>query len=120
MTISTSALGRREFLRAGAALTALASSGWRARADVASAVTPVVKTSNGPIVGLVYDGIQTFGGIRYGAPPVGPLRFAPPQKPAPWTIPADASHTGSASMQLRSGGSAVGFPGSIGLALEQV
>ena len=70
-----------------------------ARAQVAEAITPVVKTTNGPIVGWVYDGIKTFQGVRYGAPPVGPLRFAPPRKPDPWTQPADASHTGAASMR---------------------
>lgn len=120
MTISNNALDRRDLLRGGAALATLVVSVGAVRGQVATAVSPIVQTSNGPIVGLVFDGIQTFKGLRYGAAPIGPLRFAAPHKPMAWTSPADGSHTGNASMQLRSGGSAVAFPGSIGLALEQV
>lgn len=112
-------LDRRAFLGAGAAM-ALTGIPSRAAADVANAVAPIVGTTNGPVVGLDYGGIKTYLGLRYGAPPLGPLRFMPPQKPQSWTIPADGSHTGNAAMQLRSGGSAVNFPGTIGLALEQV
>lgn len=109
---------RRQFLGSGAALL-LAGSASKAIAQVATAVTTGT-TTNGPVIGLVTNGVHSFKGVRYGAPPVGALRFAPPQKPAPWTIPADATHTGNAAMQLRSGGSAVVYPGSVGIALEQV
>ena len=75
---------RRQILSlgAGAALTSMVG-GWARAAIDATAVTPVVKTSNGPIVGYVTDGIQTFRGVRYGAPPLGALRFMPPRKPDP-------------------------------------
>ncbi len=85
----------------------------------ATAVTPAVKTTNGPVRGYVVDGIQTFKGLRYGAPPVGPLRFAPPRKPDPWTDVAEALRFGRASMQLPSGGSVVAQPGIIRPALNQ-
>jgi len=111
---------RRDFLLAGAATALGLVLPARAFAQVATAVTPPVKTTNGPVVGLVYDGIQTFKGLRYGAAPIGPMRFAAPKKPEAWTVPADGSHYGNASMQLRSGGSAVAYPGDVGLALEQV
>jgi para-nitrobenzyl esterase len=55
-----------------------------ALADAAAAAerTPVVATSNGPIRGaLEGGGIHVFKGVRYGAPPVGPLRFKPPLRP---------------------------------------
>src|SRR6516162_5155791 len=111
---------RRDFLLTGAGAALGLALPSRAFGQVATAVTAAVKTTNGPVVGLVYDGIQTFKGLRYGAPPVGPLRFAATKRPDPWTVPADASHYGNASMQLRSGGSAVAYPGDVGLALEQV
>src|SRR5947207_2232532 len=102
-------LDRRSFLTVSASAALSAAIGGAARAQVATA-TALAKTNNGPIIGLVYDGIETFKGVRYGAPPVGALRFAPPQKPAPWSAPADATHFGNAAMQLRSGGSAVAYP----------
>jgi len=82
--------------------------------------TSVVKTSNGPVQGMVESGVATFRGLRYAAPPLGPLRFMPPQKPKPWKEVADAGRLGAASMQLRSGGSAVSYPGNVGQALGQV
>jgi para-nitrobenzyl esterase len=108
---------RRTFLNGLAASSAFVAT--RAHAQVATATT-TAPTTNGPVIGLKYGPIHTFKGIRYGAPPVGPLRFAAPQKPAPWTLPADATHFGASSMQLRSGGSAVVYPGIVGVALEQV
>ena len=76
---------RRQILRmgAGAALASMLD-GWARAESVATAVTPAVKTTNGPIIGLNADGIRTFRGVRYGAAPVGALRFMPPRKPDPW------------------------------------
>ncbi len=85
-----------------------------------SGPTAVVKTTNGPVRGIVEDDVQTFKGLRYGAPPVGSLRFMSPQKPKPWTEVAEATHTGAASMQLRSGGSAVQQPPPVAKALGEV
>jgi para-nitrobenzyl esterase len=60
----------------------------------------VVETSNGPIRGRREDGqIHVFKGVRYGAPPVGALRFKPPVRPAPWTEPVDAYEYGNRAMQ---------------------
>ena len=114
-------IDRRQILRmgVGAALASMVD-GW-ARAEIAAtAVTPAVKTTNGPIIGLIADGIQTFRGVRYGAPPVGALRFMPPRKPEPWKSPAGCLYYGRSAMQLSSGGSAVSFPGDVGPALYQV
>jgi para-nitrobenzyl esterase len=38
--------------------------------------------------------------VRYGAPPVGPLRFKAPVKPQAWTVPADASQFGAPAIQM--------------------
>lgn len=40
---------------------------------------------SGPISGLDRDGIGVFLGIPYAAPPVGPLRWRPPQPVATWS-----------------------------------
>jgi para-nitrobenzyl esterase len=108
---------RRGVLAGAAGLLAAA----QARAQsIASGVTPAVMTTNGPVVGLMEAGIPTFKGLRYGAPPVGPLRWAPPARPAPWKDPALAGSFGPAAVQLSSGGSAVRYPGTVGAALNQL
>ena len=56
--------GRRGLL-AGAAAAGLGLAWARAQADpIATSVTRVASTSNGPVVGLVSDGVQTFKGLR--------------------------------------------------------
>ena len=47
--------------------------------------SPVVATDHGPIRGVAIGGMQVFRGIPYAAPPVGDLRWRPPQEPARWT-----------------------------------
>lgn len=45
----------------------------------------VATTESGKVAGYVARGIFAFKGIPYAAPPVGPMRFMPPRKPAPWS-----------------------------------
>lgn len=56
-------------------------------AGLASGLGTTVMTSNGPIKGLVKDTVTIFRGVPFAAPPVGDLRFKPPQEPTPWTDP---------------------------------
>src|SRR5690606_28476699 len=42
------------------------------------------KTANGQVQGLIQDQVQQFLGIPFAAPPVGDLRWQPPQEPADW------------------------------------
>src|SRR5215472_15653978 len=112
-------ISRRRALKLGIGFAATSMFGRAGYAD-APVPTKVVKTTNGPVQGLVENGVQTFKGLRYAAPPLGPLRFMPPQKPKPWTEVAEAAKLGAASMQLRTGGSAVSYPGHVGQALGQL
>jgi para-nitrobenzyl esterase len=43
---------------------------------------PTVSTTDGPVQGFVENGVNKFLGIPYAAPPVGNLRWMPPQPPA--------------------------------------
>jgi para-nitrobenzyl esterase len=48
---------------------------------------PIVSLEAGKVSGVVLDeaaGLRVFRGIPYAAPPVGPLRWRPPQPVAPW------------------------------------
>ncbi|WP_445190966.1 carboxylesterase/lipase family protein [Sphingomonas sp. Tas61C01] len=55
------------------------------------AAGPVVATDDGPVRGeaAAADG-AVFRGIPYAKPPVGPLRWRAPERPAPWRTPIDA------------------------------
>ena len=60
---------------------------------------PVATTSHGAIRGSAEDGLRVFRGIAYAAPPVGDLRWAPPQPAARWDGVRDASRFGPACVQ---------------------
>jgi para-nitrobenzyl esterase len=51
----------------------------------------VVRTDAGPVRGIVTEDARTFQGIPYGAPPVGELRWKPPQPAQPWSRLRDAT-----------------------------
>jgi para-nitrobenzyl esterase len=62
-----------------------------------------VTTANGVLEGVVSaDGlVRTFKGIPYAAPPVGPLRWKPPQPAPAWTGVRPAINYGPRAMQGR-------------------
>ena len=47
-------------------------------------ISGIVRMACGPIVGTQESGLRVFKGIPYAAPPVGALRWKPPQESAPW------------------------------------
>ena len=57
----------------------------------ASASGPVVGTANGAVRGLANGAVDEFLGIPYAAPPVGALRWRPPQPAASWPGVRDAT-----------------------------
>ncbi|MER6379012.1 carboxylesterase family protein [Streptomyces sp. NPDC001250] len=55
---------------------------------------PVVRTPHGAVRGRYEKGLAVFRGIPYAAPPVGPLRFRPPEPAEPWDGVRDAGAFG--------------------------
>jgi para-nitrobenzyl esterase len=65
-------------------------------------VHPVVETRSGRIQGLAEPGVDAFRGIPFAAPPVGALRFRPPQPPEAWAGVRDATRFGPPAPQAPS------------------
>jgi para-nitrobenzyl esterase len=67
-----------------------------------SAAADRVDTRSGPVGGSAEaDGLRVFKGIPYAAPPVGPLRWQPPQPAKPWADVKPATEFGAQCMQRR-------------------
>ncbi len=60
---------------------------------------PVVKVENGLLQGATEYNMVAFKNIPYAAPPVGDLRWRPPQPSAPWSGTRDASQFGDSCPQ---------------------
>jgi para-nitrobenzyl esterase len=61
---------------------------------------PTARTDSGVVSGVVADGIASWKGVPYAAPPVGDLRWRAPQPPAPWTGVRAATDYAHDCMQL--------------------
>lgn len=79
----------------GAAILALA-----APAFAAAGGAPVVAIDSGKLEGRVEDGVASWKGIPFAAPPIGALRWRAPQPPAPWDGVRPAVEYGHDCMQL--------------------
>ncbi|RXF74316.1 carboxylesterase/lipase family protein [Hansschlegelia zhihuaiae] len=66
----------------------------------APALGPRVATDKGDVRGFVEDGVAKFFGIPYAKPPVGALRWTPPQEPEPWSKPLEATSFGPQCLQV--------------------
>jgi para-nitrobenzyl esterase len=83
----------RTFIAAAAAVLALAGS--------AAAAPDIVKVAQGQLHGAVAGQVASFKAIPFAAPPVGDLRWRPPQAAKPWTGMRDATAYGPMCMQMR-------------------
>jgi para-nitrobenzyl esterase len=79
----------------GAAMLLLAVPAWAADR------VPMVQVDSGRLSGIhdAAAGLDEFRGIPYAAPPVGALRWKPPQPVTPWTGVRRADHFGPRCMQ---------------------
>src|ERR1700756_476461 len=85
---------RMRLIRALAAFCSVAGAG------IAVAAGPVVTTATGPVQGAVSNGVASWKGIPFAAPPVGARRWQPPQPAAAWRGVRDATRYGHDCMQL--------------------
>jgi len=59
-----------------------------------------VETTHGKLAGEEVAGVHVFRGVPFARPPVGALRFAPPQPPPRWRGVRDALRSGAAPLQV--------------------
>jgi para-nitrobenzyl esterase len=105
--------GRHVTVVLAAAMAVVAGlAGWvfapQPRAQTAPSPSPcsagtLVQTGSGPVCGVTANGQTSYLGIRYAAPPVGKLRWMPPQ-------PADPSSSTYQATQRGAACSSPGFP----------
>jgi hypothetical protein len=65
--------------------------------------SPTVRLESGVLEGMRFSSMQSevaFLGVPYAAPPVGDLRWKPPQPVSPWTSTRKATEFGAACPQL--------------------
>lgn len=88
------------------ATAATAAAGYLSLRRAASAADqnsfPVVETLYGPIRGIREGDVAVFRGIPFAKPPIGSLRFRPPQPPQRWSKVRDATQFGPIAPQGKS------------------
>lgn len=89
---------------AGAALAGALGVAPAAWGQIGPSSAPILTVETGRAAGEAKDTIRIFRGLPYAAPPVGPLRWRPPQRPAPWPGLRDATRFGPACPQARGQG----------------
>ena len=67
----------------------------------AQAAPDTVKVAQGELHGAVAGQVASFKGVPFAAPPVGDLRWRPPQPAKPWTGVREATAFGPQCMQMR-------------------
>jgi para-nitrobenzyl esterase len=76
---------------------------WAALASVAGLLAQTskpVRMQSGLVQGTTEDGVTTYRGIPFAAPPVGELRWRPPQAPMAWSGVRNAVQFAPACMQV--------------------
>ena len=65
-----------------------------------AADAPRASISTGDLIGAADGGVAAFKAIPYAAPPVGALRWRPPEPAAAWSGARDASNVGPICLQI--------------------
>ncbi len=78
----------------------------------AGASAAPVRTADGPVDGIAKNGVTQFLGIPYARPPVGALRWMPPQPAAKWSAVRKADRFGPTCAQITTLGPFAGPPNS--------
>ena len=86
------------------AAAALMSTSTDPQATVPPAPGPTVTIAQGALLGRESDGVDSFKGIPYAAPPVGAARWRPPAPAPSWTDTRDAGQVGAICIQPPSNG----------------
>jgi len=93
---------RRDFpLRSLLLAAVLCATACAAIAQSGQSDSVTVKTPAGVLRGAQRDGMRSFLGVPYALPPVGELRWRPPQPPQAWSGSRDALQFGAECMQGR-------------------
>jgi para-nitrobenzyl esterase len=85
------------FLAIGACTGSVAS---KIAANCPESGPDIVCTEHGAVRGVFEGEMLAFKGIPYARPPVGALRWRPPEPPAPWQGVRDGSRYGSMCPQI--------------------
>jgi para-nitrobenzyl esterase len=97
---------RRHFHRSAAFILAFALAGAAHSLAPADPPPPSVRLASGILEGIHFGSAQnevTFLGVRYAAPPVGELRWRPPQPPEKWSGTRKTTEFGASCPQLPAG-----------------
>ena len=73
-------------------------------ATPALADDPLTQVAQGRLIGRSVDGVDSFKGVPFAAPPVGPLRWRPPEPPIAWSGERDAGDVGAICIQAPANG----------------
>lgn len=79
-----------------------------ALAPSAAPAAEQVRIDTGRLTGMRADGVSSFRGVPYAAPPLGSLRWRPPQPAAAWSGVRPADRNGEICMQKLSKDNGVG------------
>jgi para-nitrobenzyl esterase len=94
------AMKRWASVATAAMAAAMVLAGGASRAQAAGPIPTVrVKVESGVLVGVSHPDADVFRNIPYAAPPVGPLRWRPPQPVKPWAAPRQAIFPGPSCPQ---------------------